>query len=813
MAKLLKFAILFIILIIACAPVFAQERNAITAFEIFIDNDCNINGELQECYCLHWKSGTDKKKIIVNIDGTHKEVTQNPLWYRQTIGGCRSSGEPLIKEIPSKIKSIFGKFAYQSNIFTVNTKSKFIGCSEWYKLLYEASDESTDILYALNLDPNLVTYKIMPCVNNNIADCKRIVFYKRLPLINGKEVTNEIKNLMDEKEQISNHVVHLQEKKRSLEKDTNIFEEQKKNIEKNIEILSGNRNKIEDEISLLAKNHTLLKTNTQNALKKIFQQDEIINRIAESDEAINIRSFISITIACLILFVVSVSVWFMFIAARRNKERSEDLKSQVKNLNIGDRSKRIDNKYQKQITAKVPGEDKAFYQRAASELLTIKGDINNSNQILKEMLNKISESKIENKIKNGIIELAPKISDVIKKRDEYLFKSLHKVSEMQQSINKNITKINTVFEAGKNETDKNLRAVDNNVNNLIKEFESSFGELFWKEIKEISSQSTNSIITDLKSVLEQELKEVQQLGSILDGQKSELLQKIDNIQEGIKKANEKSINEALVKGINEAIGKDKIVREIESTSLYDLAKKSNRNILEIDSLAGSPEIVLAANADIWKKGLESAYSTLNDLNDPKSRFCFFVLELCHFSSVMLMVFERGYMSDIANAAMNKDKDRLLDKWYDYSQRISIRILPAIMYVLDNMLCMIVHEDQRHPVFTIRKYIMQINEIFRFTAEEVGIYLHYIPAQADFFRCKNYMERSPKVSILIHQLIRSETEYLEVFKDWIEGSVFTDEAKEKDLVIDVVSLGYNIAGEKEPAEKTIVTTYYDIKGKF
>ena len=87
---------------------------------------------------------------------------------------------------------------------------------------------------------------------------------------------------------------------------------------------------------------------------------------------------------------------------------------------------------------------------------------------------------------------------------------------------------------------------------------------------------------------------------------------------------------------------------------------------------------------------------------------------------MSMVFERGYMSDIANAAMNKDKDRLLDKWYDYSQRISIRILPAIMYVLDNMLCPIVHEDQRHPVFSIRKYMMQINEIFRFTAEEVGI---------------------------------------------------------------------------------------------
>ncbi len=76
-----------------------------------------------------------------------------------------------------------------------------------------------------------------------------------------------------------------------------------------------------------------------------------------------------------------------------------------------------------------------------------------------------------------------------------------------------------------------------------------------------------------------------------------------------------------------------------------------------------------------------------------------------------------------------------------------------------------------------------------------------------------MERSPKVSILIHQLIRSETEYLEIFQDWIEGSVLTDEAKEKDLVIDVVSLGYNIAGEKEPAEKTIVTTYHDIKGKF
>jgi len=782
---------IFIIMLIPLTA-FAEGENSKAPFwvalETFYQSDCtSLSKPLERgCYIIKWDS--EKNKIIVgkNRNGEKTNIDVDSFWYRGPLKNGKSIGEPKTADTGVEIFKIFGE--------NYKKGDRRVGRSQWYKSVFdfESTDNSEGILELFNLDDSQIEYYLEECVFNKAIDgCKRIIF-----------LTKEFSRERDEEGAQFPPPVADTPADSPPATDT--------------PPVSPTADSTADTPSVADTSADTIATDTAPPASPSADTSADTPPISPTNPPPWIYIFIAMCSLVTILFI--------FYLSKRTKLFIADELSKIKNTEPepdgnGIAELKRDLRSLNAFLVKLPEAPN-------------KTEAPDTSPLLRELIDETNKTK--EIVSNDIV---PSIQDVKKHVDNFS-------SNIQLIIGEKIKLLEDELDSYFSFIPKVESKLDSYFSFIKEEFLSTSQRLSGLSAEIISGLSDQSAESQKKAderirLLGENFEQFQKstndnfltgearINALSDTIKAplekipELLEFSKNQQKIIEDefiAIHKRISDefpnAMEKVIKKAISKIEMVNEVESLTLYKSAKELNLGICDIDKIAGLPHIVLATNVESWEKILAEAYNELMNWDDPDSRFCKFVLDQCHFKSVLSMVFEKEYLEKMSHFALNNDKESFINILNDYStNRISIRILPTILYAIENMLCPIVNHLQTHPMFEIRKILNQVVEIFRLTSEKCGIFFHYVPAGSNFLSCGEYMERAPKASILIHQIIRSEPEYQEVFKKWLNDNRISNGNENRDVVIDVINLGYSLKDNESLVTKTIVTTYHDIEGKF
>ena len=257
-------------------------------------------------------------------------------------------------------------------------------------------------------------------------------------------------------------------------------------------------------------------------------------------------------------------------------------------------------------------------------------------------------------------------------------------------------------------------------------------------------------------------------------------------------------------------GKEVLIEAIADTRIWRLRDELGADPDRLGEIENSAVFRVALQSEHWYQALKAAHMALKARSNLANRFSNHVLELCHLEVLCYRAFDKQYLERLAVAAFRKDLKGFLELWSPRIEGISFSLLPTVAYITNNMLCAIHQDDFDHPVHTIGQILDEIFAAVAAAAHEVGIRFHRIPQHADFMRCQFYMRKSSEISVIIREIIQNRPEFLPHFHDWVESSVRAMDSGNRDLVVDIVDLGYDVADKPGLGKKTLVTTFQDIR---
>jgi len=832
--KNLKTIVLSFFFTIAFLLPLQASDSYIAGLRIYVKQDCAgcVLGvkfmENAECYILEWDANG-----IGGIKAGSQYVRAPSNWCRGLKDPTHSRGNPNRKDTLKNLENIFEKYGFDSSAkyapkenVNLNIKLKSpppyphykIGNHSWDRFIYEC-DKPEEIVKAFHMDPDKVICEIQEC--DSASGCKKLVFKEHpnlsneSPPIQEKAATNEISS-----------IVALGPTGGPVDMMPPVKTPKNTKIEKpQVEKKSlGTTPGPSPDIAITPPGGVSGKGYDLNVNDDTPREDGAVNPEADfgTDNGIigkikkKLEKVYPETVATNILIYIFIAISLLFIiviTAYLNKKNKAFIDGRLS-----------------QITNKINKTESEFDGKQITTL-------NRELSVLSESLNKYSEklSKISvedalelpqgltNELHHNISQsLADEMRPIINIGMETVFHDFFQRAD--QNIDEAINPLNKrldSFGADIESVQSNVHAISEFISGLTENVVSGIARQSVKDKKE-AIEAVDPLIAD--SIVSHQF---------FNDKILTLSEQISTLSDIIKKRLPKN----MIPAVSDQFNKDKkeiidtipiLVKDIEK-QFENIFLKAEEKIEE--KIEGKLESIEAFNdeisvadttekikmgafnfdSDAWKSGLLRSYSLLQEKKDVKSQFCLFLLDMCHFRNIVSMLFDHNYMTKILKASQEENMNSYLNILNDYSShRISVKMLPTLVYIINSMLCPIA-QNQSHPIFSIYKDLSYINNMFLLASKNLGIIFHHIPPQANFLACGDHMERSPKVSILIHQIIRSEEKYVDIFREWIES--FKPLNSGQDIVIDVVNLGYNFEGQEEPAEKSIVTTYHDIEGKF
>ncbi len=244
---------------------------------------------------------------------------------------------------------------------------------------------------------------------------------------------------------------------------------------------------------------------------------------------------------------------------------------------------------------------------------------------------------------------------------------------------------------------------------------------------------------------------------------------------------------------------------------YRIIEASNEAPAKLAELESSSAVTMMSGAANWMKQIGEGYHSLHEpvaQGDSISRYCAYVLDSAGLKTT-LADFDASFFDRLGIAASQGDTEEFLRLWGNAKDRAVHSDLFKIQFLLENMLCPLLQEQQEHPVLSIRDQIVPFCESIAGSARMVGIQLHRVAPQTDQNICRWFMDPCGDSGKMTQAVLNSKIEFVEIFKEWLQNVNNCNPESSSNMAIEICQLGYTFTGKSRPEKMTRVVCYKDV----
>lgn len=249
-------------------------------------------------------------------------------------------------------------------------------------------------------------------------------------------------------------------------------------------------------------------------------------------------------------------------------------------------------------------------------------------------------------------------------------------------------------------------------------------------------------------------------------------------------------------------------KSLKAYRIIEAAKEAPAKLSELESI---PAVTMMSGAARWISLISEGYQNLHEpvaQGDSISRYCAYVLDSAGLKDT-LADFDASFFDRLGLASSVDDTEEFIRLWGNPKERAVHSDLFKLQFLLENMLCPLLQDQQEHPVLTIRDQIVPFCESIAGSARMVGVQLHRVGPQTDQNVCRWFMDPCGESGRMTQAILNSKIEFVEIFKEWLKTVNNNDTESGANMAIEICQLGYTFTGKSRPEAMTRVVCYKDV----